>query len=53
MHTIHNNYLCYYSSMNISFTGKPDNYAIIDKYVSRSAQPAKEDFVWLKKARSD
>lgn len=49
MHTIHNNYLCYYSSMNISFTGKPDNYAIIDKYVSRSAQPAKEDFVWLKK----
>lgn len=35
--------------MKISFIGKPDNYAIIDNYVSRSAQPKKEDFVWLKK----
>lgn len=33
----------------IFFTGCPDNYAKIDNYVSRSAQPQKEDFVWLKK----
>lgn len=32
----------------ISFTGKPENYAVIDNYVSRSAQPQKDDFVWLK-----
>ena len=32
----------------ITFQGKPANYAIIDKFVSRSAQPMKEDFVWLK-----
>ena len=32
----------------ISFQGKPDNYSKIDKYLSRSAQPNKEDFVWLK-----
>lgn len=32
----------------ISFQGKPLNYAVIDKYVSRSAQPQKEDFIWLK-----
>ncbi len=32
----------------INFTGKPENYAIIDSCVSRSAQPQKEDFLWLK-----
>ena len=32
----------------INFCGKPDNYAIVDKYLSRSAQPQKEDFAWLK-----
>lgn len=32
----------------IAFLGKPNNYAIIDKVVSRSAQPLKDDFVWLK-----
>ncbi|MBP3821210.1 tyrosine-protein phosphatase [bacterium] len=35
-------------SFNVSFCGKPNNYGIIDKYVSRSAQPQKEDFAWLK-----
>ncbi len=39
--------------MNVSFStihfqGKPDNYAVIDKFLSRSAQPQKEDFKWLK-----
>lgn len=33
---------------SITFCGKPKNYAQIDKFVSRSAQPMKEDFVWLK-----
>lgn len=32
----------------ISFQGKPLNYSVIDKYISRSAQPKKEDFIWLK-----
>ncbi len=32
----------------ISFKGKPENYCVIDKYLSRSAQPQKEDFTWLK-----
>lgn len=32
----------------ISFCGKPDNYAIIDDYVSRSAQPELDDLRWLK-----
>lgn len=32
----------------INFSGKPKNYAILDNYVSRSAQPQKEDFLWLK-----
>lgn len=32
----------------ITFQGKPANYAEIDKFVSRSAQPMKEDFAWLK-----
>lgn len=36
------------SFSNINFLGKPDNYAIIDKYLSRSAQPNKGDFAWLK-----
>ena len=31
-----------------TFLGKPANYAIIDKFVSRSAQPKKEDIEWLK-----
>ena len=30
------------------FKGMPNNYAKIDNYVSRSAQPNKEDFLWLK-----
>lgn len=30
------------------FRGKPANYAKIDNIVSRSAQPKKEDFLWLK-----
>ena len=33
---------------SVSFCGKPDNYAIIDNYVSRSAQPELEDLRWLK-----
>lgn len=32
----------------VSFKGKPKNYSIIDKYVSRSAQPELDDFVWLR-----
>ncbi len=32
----------------ISFSGMPDNYAKVDKYLSRSAQPQAEDFAWLK-----
>ena len=34
--------------LKINFCAKPKNYAVIDNYVSRSAQPQKEDFVWLK-----
>lgn len=30
------------------FTGQPSNYAKINENLSRSAQPAKEDFIWLK-----
>lgn len=33
---------------NLIFSGIPNNYSKIDKFVSRSAQPQKEDFVWLK-----
>ena len=33
---------------SISFNGKPNNYLKIDETVSRSAQPKKEDFKWLK-----
>ena len=33
---------------SISFLGIPKNYAVVDKYVSRSAQPLKDDFSWLK-----
>lgn len=33
---------------NINFCGKPENYGIIDEHVSRSAQPQKEDLLWLK-----
>ena len=33
---------------NIKFAGKPYNYSVIDKFVSRSAQPKKEDLKWLK-----
>lgn len=36
------------SISQINFLGKPDNYAVIDKYLSRSAQPKKEDILWLK-----
>ena len=36
------------SASPINFKGQPNNYSIIDKYVSRSAQPKKEDFLWLK-----
>ena len=36
----------FFSTTN--FKGKPDNYAVIDNYVSRSAQPKQEDLVWLK-----
>ena len=32
----------------ISFKGMPHNYYKIDNTVSRSAQPQKEDFAWLK-----
>ena len=32
----------------LCFSGKPENYAYIDSYISRSAQPKKEDFKWLK-----
>lgn len=35
-------------SVQLSFNGKPNNYAKIDESVSRSAQPQKEDFKWLK-----
>ena len=31
-----------------SYKGKPSNYAIVDEHLSRSAQPNREDFVWLK-----
>lgn len=33
---------------NISFQGKPDNYTKIDNFLSRSAQPQKDDFKWLR-----
>lgn len=33
---------------NISFYGQPKNYAKIDSFVSRSAQPKREDIFWLK-----
>lgn len=36
---------------NISFTGMPENYAKIDSFLSRSAQPQKEDFKFLKSQR--
>ena len=32
----------------INFYGKPGNYAVVDNCISRSAQPQKEDFIWLK-----
>ena len=32
----------------INFKGKPWNYSVIDNCLSRSAQPNKEDFIWLK-----
>ena len=34
--------------MKISFSAKPNKYLVIDNVVSRSAQPQKEDFIWLK-----
>ena len=33
---------------SINFNGKPKNFATIDKFLSRSAQPQIEDFIWLK-----
>ena len=30
------------------FKAMPKNYAKVDNYISRSAQPNKEDFLWLK-----
>ena len=33
---------------NISFHGQPANYGVIDNYLSRSAQPKEDDFLWLK-----
>ena len=32
----------------ISFSGRPNNYGVVDRYLSRSAQPMPEDFEWLK-----
>ena len=32
----------------INFSGKPENYGVVDMFVSRSAQPQIEDFLWLK-----
>ena len=34
--------------ISVYFTGQPNNYARINEKVSRSVQPAKEDFKWLK-----
>ena len=33
---------------SMSFFARPKNYGVIDNYISRSAQPQKEDFLWLK-----
>lgn len=35
--------------LGISFAKKPENYAIIDELVSRSAQPEAKNIKWLKK----
>ena len=32
----------------ISFNGQPVNFHVIDKNVMRSAQPMREDFIWIK-----
>ena len=32
----------------ITFTGIPPKYDRIDKFISRSGQPQKDDFAWLK-----
>ena len=37
-----------FNSTLFTFKAKPQNYAKVDNYVSRSAQPQKEDFKWLK-----
>lgn len=34
--------------MRITFNGKPTNYKLVDNFLSRSAQPEKDDFIWLK-----
>ena len=36
------------TTRNLIFCGMPNNYSKIDNFVSRSAQPQKEDFLWLK-----
>ncbi len=37
-----------YPLSTINFKGQPPNYQKIDNFISRSAQPQKEDFEWLK-----
>ena len=37
------------SAANFTFCAKPANYLKIDDILSRSAQPQKEDFLWLKR----
>ena len=32
----------------LNFCAQPKNYGVVDKYLSRSAQPKSEDFAWLK-----
>ena len=36
------------SKCAVMFSGQPRNYMVLDNYVSRSAQPRKDDFLWLK-----
>ncbi len=41
----------FFTIMNFSticFKGIPNNYSKIDNFISRSAQPKKDDFAWLK-----
>ena len=36
------------TNFNFNFKAQPPNYEKIDDFISRSAQPQKEDFQWLK-----